>query len=338
MTSRQSHEIEVALAPTVNGEAVERGEEAVQQRRREIPVIGRQPPLRAGGMPVENAAPLLKRGAQSVEAARGRRTAQHADFKRPRRALDRFARPPQAHVRMGEERQHTGGVKVERGGVGGEPRQPSGRAVGQRQIGRVFDRHAPAGEFGRDARRQRAVRRHQRGGAARRFQRLAQRDRHGEGFLALIVRFDQFQAKATCFGELAARIGRHRGPAVGGVGRAQGLREQAGAGRAGLIHGPERLYLGLACSADAPSRVGAAWLAGGHAPGRSPHAPGGAADGVPTRLVEALVEAWQDDGPVRQPRDGGEERSGGRQRAGRSRRNDRRRGPLAPRAGPPRPE
>src|SRR3954454_20205533 len=31
MTSRQSHEIEVALAPTVNGKAVERGEEAVQQ-------------------------------------------------------------------------------------------------------------------------------------------------------------------------------------------------------------------------------------------------------------------------------------------------------------------
>src|SRR4051812_11243888 len=61
MTSRQSHEIEVALAPTVDGEAVERGEEAVQQRRREIPVIGRQPLLRAGGMPVENAAPLLKR-------------------------------------------------------------------------------------------------------------------------------------------------------------------------------------------------------------------------------------------------------------------------------------
>jgi hypothetical protein len=146
---------------------------------------------------VENAAPILEGGAQAFQAARGGGTAQHADLDRACGALDPLTRPAEAHAWMGQQREHAGRVEIERGSVGGEPRQPSGIILGQRHARRIVHGHVPAGKFSRDARRQRAVRGHEGGRAARRLQHLAQRDSDGERLLALVMRVDQLQALAS---------------------------------------------------------------------------------------------------------------------------------------------
>ena len=67
-------------------------------------------------------------------------------------------------------------------GLGGEPREHAGLGVGQRVAAGIVGRHVPASERGADAARQRAVRRHQRGGLLL-VHGLAQRDRDRERLL-----------------------------------------------------------------------------------------------------------------------------------------------------------
>ena len=63
----------------------------------------------------------------------------------------------------------------------------------ERRAGGIIDGDVPAPELGRDAARQRAVRRDERGGALGRFERLAQDECDGERFLAGMGCFDEMQ-------------------------------------------------------------------------------------------------------------------------------------------------
>ena len=74
-----------------------------------------------------------------------------------------------------------------------EPRENAGLRVHQRVAAGIVDRQIPAAERGDDAARQRAIRRHQRGGLAV-FARLAQHNRNRQRLDLGIRRLDQRQA------------------------------------------------------------------------------------------------------------------------------------------------
>ena len=178
-------------------ERVEGDAETLQQRVGEVPVGLGQALARPRRAAVLLGTTCRQGRAHPFDAERRRRPAQHADLEHARRMLHGFARKAEAHERMREQRQKPHGPQVVRRRFGGKPREASGRRVGERNAGGILDGEAPAGEFRRHARGERAVGRDERGGPVGMGDGFAQRDRDGEGLLALVHGFHDGKALAA---------------------------------------------------------------------------------------------------------------------------------------------
>ncbi len=110
----------------VGGEVAEGDREAHQQGVGRLPVLGGEAPARPGIVRALLGAGEPQRVGDAVEPLGRGGTAQDADLERARRALHLGAGQPEAHQRMGEERQHPLGLGVQRRDVGGEAREPPG--------------------------------------------------------------------------------------------------------------------------------------------------------------------------------------------------------------------
>jgi hypothetical protein len=276
---------------------------------------------------IEFAARPDQRAAKSVEPGCGRRTAQGAQLQRLRGALDPIARQAEAYLRMREKREHPRRLEVECRDVRRETRGDAGLRLRQRHAGRVLDRDLPARQLGRDAFRQASIGRDEGRGAARIGERFAQRNGGRKSLVALVERLDELDAGAALACQVVAKLGRHGGPFVRGVGGAESLREHAAARREFLGHRSQRAHARArdlhVVLEKAPQhrlrmpmhRIAVVRLS--------------AADGAPARLVEIGVEPGQDHGPVRQTRDGVDQSGSGRDRTCRSGGNDGGFGPLA---------
>ena len=160
----------------------------------------------------------------------GRGAAQHADLERGSPRAPPRARAAEPHQRMREQREQPDRAANLGGRFRGQPREAAGRRFGQRQPAESSTRDVPAREFRRDPRRERPVGRDE-GRGARRAR---------PGFRAARSRWPAPpRARPPLRRWRGPRSRRAQGrpalarcdqrPAVGGVGRTQGLREQAAA-------------------------------------------------------------------------------------------------------------
>ena len=195
-----------------------------------------------------------------------------------------------------------------------EPRQRARGALPQRAPGRILDLDAPAGEFGRDAARDRRIGRNERRGFARRLQRLAHGDRQRQALLILVVGGDDRDAlKRGGEGErrqrppaLAPEIGRFGGTKR--FAQESGARGERGRGRAERRHvlaldadfANQPIEQRLRMAGDAERRVLAR------------------ADHAPCAIVEVEVEVGQHDRAFWRARDRRDEAGGGAIGAGRA--------------------
>ena len=115
-----------------------------------------------------------------------------------------------------------------------QPREHAGRRVGQRLAARIVHRHLPARQRRQHPARQRAVRRHQRRGFARRLVRLAQRHRDGQRLLLGARRLDHRQRRPGAASAWASKAGSASRalPRFGRRRRPQRLRQERARGRA----------------------------------------------------------------------------------------------------------
>ncbi len=196
-----------------------------------------------------------------------------------------------------------------------ETREHAGCGLAERIAAGIVRRDVPAFERDQDPPRQRAIRRHQGGGARRCIERFAQGDGDGERLLLDIGRLDHGDGVHRP----RERAGRVRGgealtPAIGRCGRSQRFAEQDLAAMRRRRH--ERDHV-AARNADAREEAvhGELRMAGD---GRRPSRVGTAADEVPRRIVEVGVEPRQHHGAAGKARDGREKARGGGHRAGRA--------------------
>ena len=95
---------------------------------------------------------------------------------------------------MAQQRHRFGRSEVADGGADDERQEGAGHSLGERAPGAVVDADAPGFEPDGDAARQQPVGRDERRRSPGRFDRLAQDQRHGFGFVLRRRRFDQGDA------------------------------------------------------------------------------------------------------------------------------------------------
>ena len=163
--------------------------------------------LQAGLHPVQQVAAAAGRPGQgrsrAARAARPRAQSTLAQPGQPRRGRGPRRRPAPARARPARQAAGarpaaaSGCFSSASSGTGAscsaiaaaeQAQEHRGRRFGERLAGAVVGHHAVAQQFGADPAGQVAVRRDQRGARARRFQRVAQHQRDGGGFLLLVGR------------------------------------------------------------------------------------------------------------------------------------------------------
>ena len=278
--------------------------ERIDQRLRGVEVGALQFVARIGAMQLGRA----ERG-QRVREARGAgprtRAAQDRKLQRGDGLRVRARRGAEAEARVLEHREQLDRRQLAERRFRHEPREHAGLGVGQRVAAGVVGLDGPAPERGGDAARQRAVRRHQRGGLVV-VHRLAQRDRDRERFVLGIRGFDH---RDVCQRRVARRFVDALRPALRSHRRPHRLGDEPRARGAFAEHG----HVG-ARDADAPQQR----VHGELRMARSRRLLLLAADQRPGLIVEIGVEAGQHHGAARQACDGREQLRGRRHRAGRA--------------------
>ena len=244
------------------------------------------------------AAKCRERMRKPVGAGLRPRPAQHRALQRSIAAACAPVRV-QPQQRMLEQRQQRHRREPAERRLGDQPREHAGRRVGQRVAAGIVDRHVPARQRRQHAPRQRAVGRDQRGGLARRLDRLAQRDRDRERLLLGVGGLDHRDATpahASHAPQSPARRERCCQMSVAAAGRsASETRRSRPCGAGGRARRPPRAR--CRCAAAVP-----AWRIADGRPRRDAAGSRGrrGPDQLPGRVVEVGVEAGQHHGAVRQ--------------------------------------
>ena len=246
--------------------------------------------------------PSAERRAQAGESRRGPRAAQDRPLHGPHGAAERGARRPAGGERVLEGREQRDRRGVFRHQPRGEPEIGAGRRLAERHTGRIVDRDGPAPELRRDPAGEGAVRRDQGGGAAGGLQR-APHDDGDDARLLLRARAVDAVDAARC--RRVAR--RQRAPGGDGLGRPHGVGDQARADRCGTGARPVGARVGARVLVARPRQdVGARDADMVEQPLQRVLRVGGA-ERLPGLVIGVAVEAGEDDGALRQPRDGREQ-------------------------------
>ena len=258
--------------------------------------------LQPGEPAVDGRVAPLQCRSQAAKPRRGSRTPQD----RPLHGPDGAAPCRWRHAASGQRMLESGEQGNRRRVFGNEPRgEPEIRArrrLAERHTGRIVHRDLPAPELRRDPAGQRAVQRNERGGAAGGVQRAPHDDGDDARFL--------LRARTIDAVEIAERFGllrRSRPPGGDGLRRPHGVGDQPGAGMGGAgarplvgrprLHGPARNADVRKQTLQRVLRMGGTY-------------------GLPRLVVRLRVEAGEDDGALRQARDGGQQIARGRDAPG----------------------
>src|SRR6185437_13916121 len=164
-------------------------------------IVGNQPARIAAVKLIAIVAKSRQRLCKTVAAGAWARTAQQRAFQRGDGGAVGTGGGAQPQQRMLEQRQQRDRFEAAKGGLRRQPREHTGRRVGQRIAAGIIDRYAPALQRSDDAARQRAVGRHQRGGFVLGLNRFAQTNGNSERFFLGIGGFDhrkRFQRVVDC--------------------------------------------------------------------------------------------------------------------------------------------
>ena len=259
---------------------------------------------------------VVFRGAEGRERLRkpcrtGARTrpAQHGHFQRGDCVRVRAGGRAKPEARMLQQREQRDRLESAQRGLRDEPREHAGLGIGQAIAAGIVGLDVPALERRRDAARQRAIRRHQRGGLVL-VHRLAQRHRDRERLVLGIGGLDDRDAREcrVARGRIAVLPPSARSPRAGATPPMRAFR----AGRSRRAQRPRRAQFRSGAAAPCIASCGCP------NDGRLHHAPAvlDLADQLPGALIEIGIEPGQHHGAVRQLRDGGEQARGRRHRAG----------------------
>ena len=167
-------------AERLRAHAIERRERRAEprdERLRGIEIAGRELAARIGRDAAVSRAEARQRVREAGRARLRPRSAQDRELERRDGARVAPGRRAEAETRVLEQRQQRHRRQPFERGFGREPCEHAGLGVGQRIAAGIVGHDVPAPERGADAARQRAVRRHQRGGLVCRARLRAARPR-----------------------------------------------------------------------------------------------------------------------------------------------------------------